>query len=820
MDLVAIDTIINLMQKNEWEDVYKFFNERRLLSQDNWYPYKNKFLKKLASQIDDNCFSYLYNYFSKNECVSLQQLNIFAKILRYMSDKKKKMCIDTGMFENTNLTEIIKSVDDIEYKKKYVENSASGKLNSLDKKEIIENINQLEYTKQCIERHNEIGIDSNEIFELVKSTKEPDFIKQCIFDDKERKNKYKLHIYQILELVCLTNDDEFMEKCIENREEYGFSISQLYDIIININDVAFLKECVEKRRDFQLNRNQLVEIIKKTNDFKYIFKCIVNKKEYNFLSMHIFDIIKDIKEPKFIRKCLDLNYELGLDSYMIKCLLKNLDDPEFTKKYIENYKKFKINSFTVTKIIDSLNNPTFTRKCIFNKKLELDSSEIKYLIISLKDKKNIKECILKAKKIGLNSEDIESLIGVVASKEFTKKCILRAKQLGIKSSGISEMIINLQDEEFAKKCIKNNQKIGIDTNELKYLQVLYDKKYNKLLEMKKSKSKIKLPDEMTIGIEIESCGRSRIAVERLKKIFFNEWDVEKDDSIKPNKKSEYGVEISSPIFKGSDDNNNKKIGNVCKILQDINNYTNESCGGHIHIGADYLKTTQGWKNLLELWSNTEEILYIISNDKGNIPRKNIITYAVPISLRIKKSLKKEKIKLNEIKDVQSLKKEIKRIMNENYRGIERYRGINFNNITNIEEKNTIEIRMPNGTINQDVWIQNINLFGGIVKISQELADIQSKEEKDLTKEEKQKINLFKEIKKKKIKNREKLQILLELIIDKNEQINYLERYDINNKLLKREPEFRQKLKVDISKKPVKINKKIGKKEKVKQSIIK
>ena len=126
--------------------------------------------------------------------------------------------------------------------------------------------------------------------------------------------------------------------------------------------------------------------------------------------------------------------------------------------------------------------------------------------------------------------------------------------------------------------------------------------------------------------------------------------------------------------------------------------------------------------------------------------------------------------------------------------------------------------MPNGTINPETWIENINLFGGIIKISQEIADIQSKNENDLTDEEKQKLDKFNKIKRKRIKKREKLQALLDLVIEKKEQENYIERYDINNKLLKEKPKFRQDLKVDISKKPVKINKKENKKEKVKQEI--
>lgn len=41
----------------------------------------------------------------------------------------------------------------------------------------------------------------------------------------------------------------------------------------------------------------------------------------------------------------------------------------------------------------------------------------------------------------------------------------------------------------------------------------------------------------------------------------------------------------------------------------------------MHIGADYLTSMQSWINLLELYGNAEMLIYIISNEKGMIPRK-------------------------------------------------------------------------------------------------------------------------------------------------------------------------------------------------------
>lgn len=814
MDLITIDEIIYSIKNDEWENIINYFYEYRL---DRFYDktdYLQKLLKNIACKIDDDCFKVIYNNI-KQKNYSNKKLMILTNILVHMSDDKKKQCLETENLDNICSTELIKSLDDIVYKKNCVDNGKKFKLNNSNKMEIIENINEVEYFIKCIERKKEIGLHNNDIFELIKLTKKSEFIKNCIEECKTN-NKYKLKPKQILELIFQINDEKFMQKCIENRKDYELSTNQVFEILLKIKDVEFLKTCIKKRNELDLNKNQIVEIIKKTNDIKFIKKCIFNKEQFGFLGMHIFDLIKEIEDVNFLKKCIYLNDKLKLESYMIKGLINVIDDEKFTKKCIIDYKKIGINSYTTVNLIETLNDEKFTKKCILNnKKLGLDSNLIKGLTAKLKNKKDIKEVISKAKKIGLSSNDIISLIKLIGNEKYTQKCILKAKKIGLESCDITELIVNIKDRKFVNDCIKNYNKIGINKNDYHYMQILYDDNYFKETELQKTKTKINLPPEMTIGMEIESCGRSKDLMERLRDKFFTDWNVDTDITIKPDKKSEVGTEISSPIFKGNHEKNTKEIVNVCKILNDIGNYSNNSCGAHIHIGVNYLKSTKSWSNLLEILSNTEELLYIISNEKGNIPRKEITTFAVPFSLRIKKSLKKYKIKLNDIKDVEELKKEIKNILNKEYKGVTRYRGINFDNITNNNGKNTIEIRMPNGTVGSETWIQNINLFGGIFKISRELAELQFKDEEELSKDEKRKIYLFNKLTNGKLKNKDKLQILLNLAIDEREQSEYIARYNVNSKLLKEKHKFRQKLKVEISKKPLRINKKEKEKNKEK-----
>jgi len=93
-------------------------------------------------------------------------------------------------------------------------------------------------------------------------------------------------------------------------------------------------------------------------------------------------------------------------------------------------------------------------------------------------------------------------------------------------------------------------------------------------------------------------------------------------------------------------------------------------------------------------------------------------------------------------------------------------------------KNTIEFRLANGTIDSDLWVDNINLLGGIVAVAQELSIIQ--ESKTPTKEQKNKLILFDRLKDN-ISDKEKLEILIKMI--ELESQGYKKRFEANIGLL-------------------------------------
>lgn len=47
-----------------------------------------------------------------------------------------------------------------------------------------------------------------------------------------------------------------------------------------------------------------------------------------------------------------------------------------------------------------------------------------------------------------------------------------------------------------------------------------------------------------------------------------------------------------------------------------------------------MKTKEAYSNLIELWSNNEELMFLLSNKVGEISREGAIKYATPISMKI------------------------------------------------------------------------------------------------------------------------------------------------------------------------------------------
>ena len=233
---------------------------------------------------------------------------------------------------------------------------------------------------------------------------------------------------------------------------------------------------------------------------------------------------------------------------------------------------------------------------------------------------------------------------------------------------------------------------------------------------------------------------------------------------------------------------------------------NSSCGGHVHIGANYLTSPQAFYNLEELWANNERILYAISNKEGEKPRDSITSYATPVSGEFERTLP-DTVRINNEDDLESLKKRIAE------KQPSRYRSLNFQNLGE-GGKGTIEFRLSNGTVDAKTWIENINLYGGLVRAAQEISLIQAKPEEERTEEEAEKLAIFDRLgTDESLQGEERLEYLLKLAIpDPKKREVYRGRYRVNNELINDDYSLTERFDNDVSKKLVRYSDKkaIGK----------
>ena len=520
---------------------------------------------------------------------------------------------------------------------------------------------------------------------------------------------------------------------------------------------------------------------------KSIVKKIIEDMIYSSAVDEVVALIKATEDPEYIKeKWLEdvkKMHALGIYGDRAVALIKATGDPEYIKECIENVGKMQalyINGDRAVNLIKETGDSEYIKeKWLENVKkmqaLGIEGRNAVILIKATKDIEYIKKLLKnKEKTKALNIQDFHAieLIRTVEEKEpgyikeYIKNHIKNRKINELESTFLAQVIIMTGDAEFIDYC-ENSDVLNHETREI--------------LDRFTKMPPVTLPDKMTIGVEIESEGLA--SREEIAGIIGNlSWKLKPDDTL------DDGIE-AVPLSGLTPSTAGDEIYRACKALCLSGQTISERCGGHIHIGADYLTDLQDWKNLRTIWNNTEKILYIISNRKGEIPRKGVLVYARPISGN--DELKQEIINLENESDLEKFIVETKIIQGT------RYSGINYCNVWR-KEKNTIEFRLPNGTLDPTTWIENINLFGGLVRVSHELSEIMLKSAEQRTEEEKKMLYNYEVIQTEQ-DERKVAEALIGLCVSQEQMQTYLDRYDENSELLEKTPEINNGLKCKINK---------------------
>lgn len=514
---------------------------------------------------------------------------------------------------------------------------------------------------------------------------------------------------------------------------------------------------------------------------------------YDKLDDNYEDIIRKIKTKRHPDQIYDLLMELP-DTYKIKYL--NLL-PE-GKEQLGIMMSMDLNDTLRLRFIKKSNNVYIKQYLAMN----MEDTDMKIRAINYMQNDQIKAKVIKTlpddEKIQMveklkDLDEVRNVLDTVENRDKIKENLEYITDEEKKAIAISNLIEDedkiellsfLQEDmnkaEVIASFIDQKEKLQW-MKELKHreskalvLFSIYDKELLKKIFSDIDYEDIGLPSDMTIGIEIESEGINSERIKRLRRIL-NGWNSEEELSLKN------GVEVNSPILRDKGECV-QQVYLVCKLLKDMGQFIDSDCGGHVHIGANYLDSKEAYTNLLELWCNNEKSFMIMCNGIGEAPRKNIGEYANTLSDDFYKALQKGSIALDDEENLSELVEKIKFIQKS------RNSAINFIDVNSL--KNTIEFRAANGTINPITWIYNIRLLGSLVKTAKELADIENRltENKEVSKEA---LNLLKlkSLLKTNIPEEEGVSILLKLMFkEKEEDINiYKRRYFENTKKINELP---------------------------------
>lgn len=215
----------------------------------------------------------------------------------------------------------------------------------------------------------------------------------------------------------------------------------------------------------------------------------------------------------------------------------------------------------------------------------------------------------------------------------------------------------------------------------------------------------------TFGLEIEfENEKDEFIKSKLLEMFpDNSWVYKRDLSLL----TVCGAEINSPILSDNkivwDD-----LNRVCSMINEHAGIDKLS-GGHIHIGTQVLGAdARAWINFIKMWTTYENIIYRFSYGNMLSHRMYINKYAQPLQQRWNKFIKKFERHVN-----------ICRLNLDNFDSFmidefiidkcAEYRAqavnlLNASPTNDCSEKNTIEFRCPNGTLDPVIWQNNVNFF--------------------------------------------------------------------------------------------------------------
>lgn len=379
---------------------------------------------------------------------------------------------------------------------------------------------------------------------------------------------YGLYGDIVLKLIAATKDDNYIRTFIEDKQNIKFN---------------------KKENGANLSILDKLNLMKSMQSDEYKKEIIFNvnkRKELGIKSYQIKDLIKSMHDIKYIREILNANDKIRLRNYEIADILKNIDVVEADKfnlisECIERREEFGITDENVEELIQSTNNIDFVLQECKKHGDEVGLSKIDMIVQMMirNDNENlIKKCIDGNSDLNLSTEERIAIITKLPQKGIAEKWIELRDEYGLKDKEIAKLVdrVILENESDKNKYIEKLESLGLEKFS-EYLKFLEDEEYRKQViksENDNYKGKITIPEDMTVGMEIECVGvHSHFIKEHNKKVnFLGDWMCDLDSSVESENGIEgKGIEVKSPILTGNQNETTNNIRNVSTILKNLDN---------------------------------------------------------------------------------------------------------------------------------------------------------------------------------------------------------------------------------------------------------
>ena len=598
----------------------------------------------------------------------------------------------------------------------------------------------------------------------------------------ENQNIFDLSFDMLIKLIFdkypdLLNDTILISYLYDNISNF-IDINDSYKIILLSNSL-FLKKCKGK---------DIVNILLTINNDEDKIKILLNENVYpRIFNNHflVFDTLKtNFNNDESYIKLLN-----KLPSKAKIIVLKGIENEDLVVKILKQVdtikemelmlilRKFN-NSNNKLLFLDKLTNPQYISEIIVSTKdknyiqnnFDILTNNYKLSFLkSLTDKEKIyyiENGFYKLELIAsLNNIDLLFRYFISLKSYDEQKVVIE----NVKSEEIKYELFKLMHLSYDKYMemifyllkIINNKNIRLELTSL-----LNDKGIKKAIASNEKNIKEDLTEielnphvdpNITFGVELECSHKlntSYIALGTL----YNNWHFKEEGTVYN------GVEITSPILNYTNEDM-KRLKCVCDFLNENGFKTTKDCGGHIHFGFDYIESITHLQLLYYIYVNTEEILSYMFNKEGTILREGAIANAPFINENILNLYGKYiQTYADNLKSFATLLGNAQK---------DRYASLNIKNAFSLD-KNTIELRIPNGTLEFNELNLNIILFTRIMQKSKYFSH--NTDDKKLLKE-----LLFLS---KDIPIEDKKNYLLDILFDEDYENIFYDRFETNYHLTK------------------------------------